>query len=223
MPGPGGSSMPSSACGSRSRSSWRAVSSRSASSGCSLPLQLTLPPSETTTSTFALRSAPLRSTDEQVGRRRAAAGEQRPRSRATRAPRGLKRPPAARAPISRRKRGVDSTPSSRASTSARAAPVVSTAAAQAQMRQSGSSAAVSRSSASERANVARPASESAGVSSGRSARASSSRVEQRAERRERHEPARRLALGRGGHEQRERGVEPVEPAGGEDDGDHVVH
>ena len=67
---------------------------------------------------------------------------------------------------------MERTPSRRCSIAARSAPVVSTAAAQAQIAQPGSSAAVSRSSASDRANVRRPGSVSAGTDSGRSACAS---------------------------------------------------
>ena len=48
------------------------------------------------------------------------------------------------------------------------------------------------------------------------------RVEQRRERAERRQAERRLALRGGRDEQREAGVEPVERARGEDDGDHAV-
>ena len=137
MPGPGGSSMPSSACGSRSRSELaRGQQPRRRRADARAPLQLhAAAVGDDAASTFALRSAPLRSTTNRSGgampqpassereQRRSAAPPHTTTSRAS--------------PISRRKRGVESTPSSRASTSARAAPVVSTAAAQAQMRQSG--------------------------------------------------------------------------------------
>ena len=58
---------------------------------------------------------------------------------------------------SRRNCGVEITPSRCAETAAHSTPVAWTAAAQAQIRQSGSSAAASRSSLSVRANAARPA------------------------------------------------------------------
>ena len=78
------------------------------------------------------------------------------------------------------------------------------------MRQSGSSIAVSRNSASVRANVARPGSVSDGRRLGPQRPRLEPLVEQRRERAERREPAGGLAVGGGDDEQRQAGVEALQ-------------
>ena len=209
MPGRAAARCRSSACGSRSRTSWRAVSSRSASSGCSSPLQLTLPPSETSSSRFALAVGAAAVDDEEVGRRRAAAGQQRRERGATRERRPPHTTTSRASPASRRKRGVESTPSSRSPSSRRRSsrPPRRT-------PRCGSPAARRRCRAARRASARTsrgPGSQSAGIcvrpqrarrAAARRAAASSAPNVAR--------PSARLALRGGRDEQREPGVEAVE-------------
>ena len=218
--GPGGSSMLSSACGSSSRRSWRAVRRRSASSGCSAPLHARCRRRRRASSTFGVAVGAAALDDEQVGRARAAAGrppaarERRARSRLTRPPAARRRPRAGSAGWRGRRRA--------ALDAARATPVVSTAAAHAQMRQSGSSAAVVA-QRDERAGerLAARLGQRRRLLGPQRAR-EQPLVEQRIERLERGEPERRLAL-RGGRRRAARGrCRGGRGAGGEDHGDHVL-
>ena len=145
------------AAGGRAGAGGRAAAGRS-SSGCSLPLQVTLPPSLTTTSTLALRSAPRALDLEQVRRRRAAAG-QRQRERGGRRARAASqddelraRPPRAGSAASRSRRPAAPRSPPGRRPSPRPPPRTPRSA------RPSSASAVSRSSASVRANTARPAS-----------------------------------------------------------------